>query len=958
MTNKKPLMLILPLGIGAIVTVAVQVLAPANPVGGTPAEIVWISLSVLVSLIPVRRLVGTHSVNLGLLIAFTTLALFGTGTAVVAAWGVGIATALSSCSGNRRADVERVLLNSGKYVVSVGLAGLVLWGIDTGKGVLDTGLDHMVMLKLVAAYAVHLGVKGLIGSAFMGLRDSKHPWDTRILTADWLKISAWIIPPAAYLLALIYLNSSVLTVTMLVSVLVVQGLTSAEERLSRASWIRLTDGLRQACDGHVVKHRGETDGAVSVATTIGRKMKLPARNLRLLGHAAALHNVGYIALDQEVVLRPGRLSPDDLEAIRQHPECSRDILGRVAGLEDVAEIVRYHHESPDGSGYPCGLDGDDIPIEAAIIKVAEAFTAMTSPRVYRGRTLSRDQAVEEIGASAGKAFDPIAAYYLCEALGRGDLASGIVQRYGMPDRSTIAKRLSKCGLTKHPQRGGSRASRRSIIAGTALLGGAMAATIALSRSAGSSALVQPLLWFTLDAAGAVFLLALLGLGLVKPVRLSWGANVSWASAIVLAMVLAGGPAYIAIAGMAMIGWTFILGWPGRVTSNADSGDRDQAGEESANESSTVDGTGPKAARIEIAPLRMHERVLARIDRSNRVRGNLAAIAYCMVIMLAAGSAWSACWLGRSFYADDLIGLILSPLIIGVISTGTFYFVETVLQAGLLSKGGPSLSRIWYRNYAGAFPEPLTYAIFGYGVFIVSGLLGIWTAVLLFALPTIWRHSVLVNRTGTVKTTCDLVRSIAQAVDLRNGVPTTHASSVATTALAVARQMGKRECFAEDLEKAAMLHDIGKASWPNRALTQRNHWNAKDERYKYIHPDMSAEIATWAGYTDTVTEMIRSHHEHYDGSGYTRGLKGIQIPLGGRILCAADSFTKMIQTGDPRFGRTLPEAVREMRFGSEKQFDPEVVKALMQVLESAVFTEPSVPEHLEAATAKADVGVGV
>jgi putative nucleotidyltransferase with HDIG domain len=283
------------------------------------------------------------------------------------------------------------------------------------------------------------------------------------------------------------------------------------------------------------------------------------------------------------------------------------------------------------------------------------------------------------------------------------------------------------------------------------------------------------------------------------------------------------------------------------------------------------------------------------------------------------------------------------LLFGVVASVVFYLVETILQAALLARQRPSVSRTWYRNYAAAFPEPFTFAVFGYGVYVVSGLLGIWIGVLIFALPTIWRYKVLASRTRTMRTTRDLLRSIAKTVDLKNGAAAAHASSVAITSVAIARQMGLAEALVEDIENAGILHDLGKASWPSKVLEQRAYLNPKDERYRHVHPDMSARIAMWAGYSESVAAAIRTHHENYDGSGYTRGLKGLAIPLGGRILRLADSFSEMVQTGDPRFARTLPEAVREVRFRSGKQFDPEMVKALLQVLERAVFPEPTPPE---------------
>jgi putative nucleotidyltransferase with HDIG domain len=917
-----------------------------------------LALAVLVAVIPVRRIIGTQHINLSVLLVFTALILFGTGTAVVAAWAVGIASAASAHIGNLRVSVQRAMVGTGKHVIGFGAAGVLLWGVAWDRGAVDYGLKSEAIAGILAAYGLYLGIRWTIEATAICLRGDMRFRDLRLPQLDRASIYVWIIPAGAYLLALAYLSSGFLTITMLASVLLVQGLTVGENRRSRSSWVRLTDGLRQACDGHFARHKGETQRVVEIATAVGRKMKLPAANMKLLGHAAALHNVGYIALEPSLVIKPKKLSPEDIAAIRQHPDCSGRILGDVAGMDEVAEIVRCHHESPDGEGYPRGLKADSIPMEAAIVKVVEAFVAMSSPRVYRGKALPRNQALNEIAAATGHDFDPTAAYYLFETMGRGDLASEVSRHFGLPDRGNIRSRLSKRKLNRRNTHSGT--TRRSMAKGLALLAGAVGLAIFFDRLGISNPVEAPPSWFTLDLPGALFLVALSGLAAMKPGRLAWGAYCSWASALAMVMVLAGGPIYVPVSGMAFIGWALILGTgsacrirPERVleaaakqvTPDASAGERG------------VNGDNIPAGTHRIHKNCMHQRVIAIIDRANRVRGDIGITGYSLVLMVASTSAWAACLLAYQALKGSMVGLILSPLLMGVMSIGVFYVAETLLQAALLSRGGLSPLRVWYRNYTNAFPEPLTYAIFGYGIYIVSGAIGLWTAMLFFTLPVLWRQGVLANRISTLRTTNELIRSIAKAVDMKNAPVGAHAAGVATAAVAIARKMGKKESFVEQLEEAAILHDIGKASWPNKALVQRMPWDSKGERYRYIHPDMSAEIAVWAGYPEATSQMIRSHHEHYDGSGYMRGLKADMIPVGARILGGADSFTNMIQGSDPRFSRPLAETVREIRFGSGKQFDPEVVEALVAVIEATVFGDPVKEEAPHAADIPEEIGVG-
>jgi putative nucleotidyltransferase with HDIG domain len=961
LTNKRPLAFTITLGVAAAALAASAVIAPGSAFLSAPSAFFWVALAALVAVVPVRQLIGTQNLNLAPLVVFTALLLYGTAAAVVSAWVVAFTSVLSTRSGHLRADFERGLLHTGKYTLGTWVAGLVLLGTTTGGQTLDSELGMGIIPTLLLAYGSYLGVKWTIESLAVVLRDDGVFRDLRLPRIDWSGISVWVVPPAAYLLASAYLSSGVLTITMLISLLVVQGLTVGEDRRSRSSWVRLTDGLRQACDGHIMRHGGETQAVVEIATAVGRKLKLPPGNLRLLGHAATLHNVGYIALDSRIVLRPGELSPEEIAAVKQHPDSGRRILNEVDGMADVAEIVGCHHESPDGKGYPRRLSGNAIPIEAAIVKTVEAFVAMTSPRVYRGKALSRDQALEEIAASAGQAFDPIAAYYLFDAMGRTDLASRLSKQFGPPDRSSIKSRLSRPKPRRECGRIGP--SAKSILSGVALISAALGIAVSFDRLGLSTPLQAPPTWFTLDVPGAAFLISLFALAVLRPGRLAWGAYCSWVSAPVLAMVLAGGPIYIPISGMAFIGWAFVLRPASRRSlqhNGKDSEGRSGVGQTQSGDCGFAPGTDAgniPAAAHRLHASKVHSRVIARIDRANRVDTELDARTYGLVLMVAGAFSWAACLLGHQIWKASIIGLVLSPLLVGILSVGTFYAVETLLQAALLSRGSLSPARVWYRNFASAFPEPLTYAMMGFGIYIVSSLLGLWAAMLVFTLPILWRHGVLAGRMRILETTNDLVRSIAKAVDLKNARGRSHAQSVAIAAAAIARQMGKPEAFIEQLEDAALLHDIGKASWPNKALTQQTPWDSREERYRYIHPDMSAEIGTLAGYPEATTSMIRSHHEHFDGSGYMRGLKEEKIPPGARILCAADSFANMIQGGDPRFSRTLAETVREIRFGSGKQFDPEVVRALLQVLEWAVFGDAAESEEAPPGNLPEEVAVG-
>ena len=118
--------------------------------------------------------------------------------------------------------------------------------------------------------------------------------------------------------------------------------------------------------------------------------------------AGVLHDIGKIGVPDSILCKPGPLTTEEMDQMRRHPELGARILSSRE-LDDVREWIMAHHERPDGTGYPSGLTGDEIPIEASILAVADAYEAMTSDRVYR-MAIGTEKAREELERWAGKQF--------------------------------------------------------------------------------------------------------------------------------------------------------------------------------------------------------------------------------------------------------------------------------------------------------------------------------------------------------------------------------------------------------------------------------------------------------------------------------------------------------------------------------------------------------------------------
>jgi putative nucleotidyltransferase with HDIG domain len=151
---------------------------------------------------------------------------------------------------------------------------------------------------------------------------------------------------------------------------------------------------------------GHSQRVRRVALAIGRELGLSPRQLGALGTAALFHDVGKIGIPDSILTKPGLLEPGEAAIMREHVTRGAEIVSKVSSFQDSVPAVRHHHERWDGLGYPDGLSTEEIPLEATIIGLADAWDAMTTERPY-ANALSLNDALLQIRTGRGKQFNPV-----------------------------------------------------------------------------------------------------------------------------------------------------------------------------------------------------------------------------------------------------------------------------------------------------------------------------------------------------------------------------------------------------------------------------------------------------------------------------------------------------------------------------------------------------------------------
>ncbi len=265
-------------------------------------------------------------------------------------------------------------------------------------------------LETVAQIVVAGGVWGIVNSSLGLVANSLKTGNplSRLWALSVSKVMVGLVSqvPIGWLMAQIADQVSQWAVVLFMVPLLLARYSFSKYTETRDLFLGSVSALSQAIDAKDGFTRGHADRVSRIAGAIARHMGLKEKQIEQIELAGLLHDIGKIGVEDRILMKPIRLDPDEQELMRRHPTYGASILKPSVSLGPLVPLVLHHHENYDGSGYPDGLKGEEIPLGSRILIVADAYEAMTSDRIYR-KAIGHDRAMEQLNRYKGIQFDPV-----------------------------------------------------------------------------------------------------------------------------------------------------------------------------------------------------------------------------------------------------------------------------------------------------------------------------------------------------------------------------------------------------------------------------------------------------------------------------------------------------------------------------------------------------------------------
>jgi putative nucleotidyltransferase with HDIG domain len=446
--------------LGLVVLVASSIDVPTTGID----PVMFVLILVLVGIAQRNPVVlfRSSAISVAFAVKIAAYVLFGTPVAI---WAAVVAVAVNAYTPKPK-PVRKVLFNFGQFMLSTYLASSTYQLVG---GMVPPGAFVPTMLAVAVSAAVYFAVSSALTAAVITLTSAARFVDVWVRNFAWMPLNYLATAVNGAALALAYQSLGLIGVIVFVLPLGIAWysfklymMKSTQVRERNRELLSTNENLRRTTERLEASHvsviaallgslaakdrytQGHSAATMQHALAVAKSLGLGPDEIAAVNLGALFHDIGKIGIPEHILRKPSALTDEEWAEMKTHPIIGANLIGEVPNLERIRPIVLAHHEHHDGSGYPNGLKGDEIPLAAQIISVADTYEAMTSTRPYRS-ALGHDQAVAELRRVAGSQLNPtvVDAFIRQLETGASDVAHahGGVEHVHARDRAVEAVRL-------------------------------------------------------------------------------------------------------------------------------------------------------------------------------------------------------------------------------------------------------------------------------------------------------------------------------------------------------------------------------------------------------------------------------------------------------------------------------------------------------------------------------------
>ncbi len=414
-------------------------LAPQYGIPDTSSFLLFVFLSIVVESMAVP-LPNDSAVSVGYAIGLAVMIIQGP-LATALCCSIGVAFRVLKLSDGTYSHIGntplyKTLFNGSQCFLSIGVPSVIYYAFNTQVG---DRTFYLHIIPLLIALTSYLIINTTIITVLFSILSKESFWHLFMNNFKWTLPNSFIIATLGIFISLLYLNYGSIIMLLFFGPLLLARHSFKLYLDMKKLYMESVYALSKAVEAKDPYTNGHSQRVSNYAQELGAYLQLTGKQINNLRTAALLHDIGKIGIADSILNKPAKLSELEMHKIKSHPSIGIEILNDVYFFNEIKSIIYQHHERFDGKGYPQGLSGDAVQIEAYVLSVADAFDAMTSDRSYR-RGMTPQQAMAIIEKETGQQFHPLVAKGFIEMLhSRKDL----IQCYSPEQSDSVALSMNR-----------------------------------------------------------------------------------------------------------------------------------------------------------------------------------------------------------------------------------------------------------------------------------------------------------------------------------------------------------------------------------------------------------------------------------------------------------------------------------------------------------------------------------